>query len=142
MESIDLSHQRAYNFDDFKVACGQRPPQVFVSTGAQKDASDYFKLNTQQAVRDFIFNGGLEDLKFRHSDIWRNNPDPNVKIMEDEYSFRTGSKYGYLAFFQDPKKGKWIIKSFKINWNSPLPSSFIFKRSGSPSLIIEPEEGK
>lgn len=132
-----MSHQKpSYSIEEFKAACGQLPPQVFVSAGAMVNAADDFGLKTQQSVRDFIFNGGLEDLSFTHTDIFRNNQDLKTVIMEDEYSFRTRKTHGYIAFFKNPKKGTWMIKSFKKNWDSPMQSSFVFKRSGSPRLII------
>ncbi len=126
----------SYRFNDFKVACGQGD-KVKVHGKAQDDARTYFKLKNEQAIRDFIFNGGLEDLKFTHTDIWRNNPDPNTIIMEDEYSFRTSSKHGYIAFFYNKKTDKWIIKSFKKNWDTPTSSPFFLKGSGFPRLIID-----
>lgn len=128
--------QPAYRFSDFNEACGQ-DDKVMVYGPAQDDARTYFNLKNQQAIRDFIFSGGLEDLKHTHTDILRMmNPDPKTKIMEDEYSFRTGSKHGYLAFFYNKKTDKWIIKSFKKNWDEPMPSPFILKRSGFTRRLI------
>lgn len=127
-----------YNVDDFIVACGQND-RVFVSTGAQNDADEYFNLQTQQEIRYFIYTGGLENLEFIRTDVWLNNPDHNIQIMQDEYSFQTKSKFGYLAFFYNKKTNKWIIKSFKKNWNSQMQSPFILKKSGLTRLVIDPD---
>jgi len=130
-----------YLFSDFQAACGQGDT-VTVSNDAQDDARDYFHLRNELAIRDFIFNNGLENLEFIDTKPWRNNPDPNVTIMIDAYSFRSGLRYGYIAFFNNKKIGKWRIKSFKKNWDAPTTKQFIIRGSGFPRRIIDITTGE
>ncbi len=77
-----------------------------------------FNLLTQEQVQSFIANDGLENLQFKNSEPldakWGFDPLP----MADAYTFTTGTKAGYLAFFYSPY-GRWIIKSFKSSTDGP-----------------------
>ncbi|MBN2497941.1 MAG: hypothetical protein JXR96_25330 [Deltaproteobacteria bacterium] len=82
--------------------------------GSVKTARRDFGLSTEDAVREFIGNNGLELPSYIKTDPWANNPNPTQDVWVDVYSFYSGSLFGYLAFFRAPT-GKWIIKSFKKN---------------------------
>jgi len=104
----------AYNLNDLINACG-RIKQVVVLGNAQISARENFGLATQKEVIDFIYNDGLESPHHINTKPWENNPDHNCPIQVDAYSFYSGPKHGYMAFFFSPKTNKWLIKSFKPN---------------------------
>lgn len=102
--------------------CGR----VHVLGGALKTAATDFSLLTAPDVLRFIEDGGLEDVTFRNCEPWHNNPDPNVVICVHAYVFRSGARRGYIAFFYQPKTGKWVIKSFKQDDPSGYGKANIF----------------
>lgn len=103
----------AYNLNDLIKACGELN-QVVVLGKAEKSARDDFGLNTKKTVLDFIYNDGLESPHYINTKPWENNPDPSL-IVIDAYSFYSGPKQGYMAFFFSMKTKRWLIKSFKLN---------------------------
>jgi hypothetical protein len=116
----------AYNLLDLIAAC-KTNGKVIVLKNALKCAQDDFQLNTQKAVLDFIFNDGLEKPQYINTKPWINNPAPDAQlnpIQVDAYSFYSGQKQGYFAFFFNTKTNKWLIKSFKPNKYS-IPRSNI-----------------
>lgn len=119
----------AYELSNLITNCikktGSRP---WVRGVAMHTARADFNLNTQKAVVDFIGSGGLENPQFINSILWRNNPDPS-RIMVDAYSFFSGYKFGYIAFYYSLNEERWVIKSFKNN-ESPDPRNLAFKGLG------------
>lgn len=103
----------AYNLNDLIKACGEIN-KVVVLGKAEKSARDDFGLNTKKAVLDFIYNDGLENPHYINTKPWEQNPDSSL-ILIDAYSFYSGPKQGYMAFFFSTKTGRWLIKSFKLN---------------------------
>ena len=106
--------QPTYIFDDFVADCAKGHPKAIVISKAIKTAPADFNLHTSAKVLEFIGNGGLERPHFINSKIWKNNPEPKIKIMVDAYDFYSGRSNGYIAFFKS-KFGIWNIKSFKKN---------------------------
>ena len=76
-----------------------------------------FNIKEMSQGIEFIQYDGLEDPTFIKIKPWVNNPEPQNEIMVYSWSFYSGPKYGYLAFFYQPKTSKWVIKSFKNNTN-------------------------
>lgn len=106
----------AYDLNNLIKACG-KINYVKVLGKAQESAGTDFGLYTEQAVCDFINDGGLEKPQYINTKPWENNPDPGL-ILIDAYSFYSGPKQGYLAFFFSIKTDRWLIKSFKLNKDS------------------------
>lgn len=108
---------RAYLWGEFFSACcsEQSAALVFVRGSAMETAERDFNLTTQADVIDFVANDGCETPTYiRTEDLekWSGGPPPP---QVDSYSFYSGPKFGYLAFFQNPNTGQWVIKSFKKN---------------------------
>ncbi|MFZ2171936.1 MAG: hypothetical protein WAW61_20130 [Methylococcaceae bacterium] len=104
----------AYILNDLINACGGIK-QVVVLSNAQISAREDFGLTTQKDVIDFIYNDGLESPHHINTTTWKNNPNQSCLIQVDAYSFYSGPKHGYMAFFFSPMTNKWLIKSFKLN---------------------------
>lgn len=100
-------------FQEFKKECKKR--NVMVRKKAMINAKQDFNLNSQTQILNFIANDGLEDLKFFNKKKWENNPAPDIDIMVYAFKFKTSMKPGYIAFFKG-LQGKWIIKSFKLDY--------------------------
>lgn len=124
-----------YNlFKQFKEACQDGGVDVSVKFDAKKNAEKHFKLRTEKEIKAFIANGGLEKLKFKDKEIWRNNPKPKIEIFVYAFYFRTGKIKGYIAIHKSVNGKKWIVKSFKpsietrnrpsIGINSPIRDAF------------------
>jgi len=113
-------------FKQFVANCSVGSTKVFVMRGAMKTAEIDFGISQMDQVLTFIADGGLEEPRFINEKPWENNPEPAVKIMVCAWSFFSGTKFGYLAFFHQPKTGKWNIKSFKLN-REPDPRNLAFK---------------
>lgn len=107
-----------YLWDDFVGACSSATSAtaVYVRPSAMETAERDFNLATQAAIIDFV--GSDESCQkatyIRTDDLeaWKGDPPP-PKV--DSYSFYSGPKFGYLAFFRNPLTGQWVIKSFKKN---------------------------
>jgi len=129
----------AYNLNDLIKACGEIN-QVVVLGLAERSARDDFGLNTKKAVLDFIYNDGIESPRYINTKPWEQNPDTSL-ILIDAYSFYTGSKQGYMAFFFSIKTGRWLIKSFKLNKDSE-PRNYLLadKLSTFKALLGTTEE--
>ena len=104
----------AYKLEDFVAACSEAA-SVFVLRSAMATAPADFGLQTEQAVRDFIGAGGLEQPAHANTAPWEKNPDPAAAIPVDSYDFFSGPDPGYLAFMHQPKTGRWLVKSLKKN---------------------------
>jgi hypothetical protein len=107
----------AYLLSDLCAGCGDGLARVVVLRGAQESARQFLGLDTARRVLEFIAAGGCEAPRFIRSAPWENNPDRTRNIMVDSYSFHSGTKYGYLAFFRG-HDGRWVIKSLKKNENT------------------------
>ncbi|MCK5355252.1 MAG: hypothetical protein KAJ63_09050 [Methyloprofundus sp.] len=103
----------AYNLIDLIHACNEQGQVVLIGNSANS-ARDDFGLITQKDVLEFIANNGMESPSHINTKHWERNPQPTKPIMVDAYSFYSGSKHGYLAFFFS-HTNKWLIKSFKCN---------------------------
>lgn len=110
----------AYSLNDFKAAC-RRKKRVIATKDALRDAEMTFNLKTQDEVLDFIGNDGLQDQVLKNRKLWEKNPNPELKIMVDAYTFKNGGIPGYIAFYYNPLTKNWIIKSFKLNRESSFP---------------------
>ena len=100
-----------YNFDDLISAC--RTGEVEVWRPALRGAG-YFSIRDRDGnkVLEFIAAGGLEGLEHISVESLRSSSDiPPPKV--DAYSFWSGGKKGYIAFFYNPNERQWEIKSFK-----------------------------
>ena len=137
-----MARTPAYTLKDLEAACAD-PSRIFVAANAQKDADAVFGLKTRQQVAAFIAGGGLEVPKHAATDPWRKNPDPKTTILVDSYDFYSGTRHGYIAFFHNPKTGKWVIKSLKQNLRAGsrcLGFSLADKLSGF-ALTAEKDDG-
>lgn len=72
--------QPTYIFDDFVADCAKGHPKAIVISKAIKTAPADFNLHTSAKVLEFIGNGGLERPHFINSKIWKNNPEPKIKL--------------------------------------------------------------
>jgi len=100
-----------YTIEDFIAACDAKK-RVRVDYQALQDARIYYGLHTEDAIKEFIVNGGLETLVLEDS-IPLRAKFPELKIIVDSYKFRTGLIPSYIAFYYQPITKYWIIKSFK-----------------------------
>lgn len=98
-----------YAWDAFIAAC--RAGNVIPTKAAQRDASLYFQQHTKDQLLSFIINDGLERriyINSRELEKW--NASPPAPIV-DAYTFFSGPKKGYIAFYLAPT-WYWILKSF------------------------------
>lgn len=109
-----MSHIPNYKYEDFKKACKNKK-DVFIWNKALGDAKKCFGLKSRNEVLSFIANNGLEDLNFKNSKPWENNPNKDKEIFVDAYEFNSLNKSGYIAFFYNDITKKWTIKSFKFS---------------------------
>ncbi|SNX59756.1 hypothetical protein SAMN06296273_1190 [Nitrosomonas ureae] len=132
-----------YILDDFIKSCN-RSNEVIVLNSALKFAREDFNLSTNKAILEFIANEGLESPWYINTKPWENNPNKaNFSIMVDAYSFYSGPKQGYLAFFYNQITKKWLIKSFKNNRDSvPRTSKMIDQLSAYKELMMQVKKGK
>lgn len=70
-----------------------------------------FGLRTEADVASFILRGGLEDRKWQNT-TELNKTDEFPKPIVDAYTFTTGRRKGYIAFYFQ-NDGKLVIKSLK-----------------------------
>jgi len=130
-----------YNFSDFIQCCADQA--VFIWDPALKTAADDFGIHGQDRLQEFIAEGGLEDLAFVVSETFRNwKGKPPIPVV-DSYTFTTGTKDGYFAFFRNPDVGIFNLKSFKLNEDAK-PHNFVFKelfKTQQIRLAPEKEEG-
>ena len=123
----------AYEFKDFLQCCADRT--VFVWEPALKTAASDFSLHGQDRVQEFIAGDGLESLGFDDSQAFREWKGPAPQPTVDSYTFSTGKKDGYLAFFRSPLTGIFNLKSFKRNVE-PVPHNFIFQK------LLKPQQSR
>lgn len=97
-----------YDFGELVAACSV-PGKVYVRKDAIEDAKK-FGLGTKNNILAFVANGIFEDLKHQNTDVLDFPPDKGTTF--DAYYFRIGPKYVYFAFYKNPTKDLWIIKSF------------------------------
>ena len=108
-------HGPACNLELFIEACRDHPQGVRIIKGAKVSASSDFGLHTDNEILNFIGNDGLENPQFINRKEWENNPDKKNIVWVDAYGFDSGTKFGYFAFFHNPKTQYWTIKSLKKN---------------------------
>ena len=99
-----------YNFADFLKACAN-PSEIYIPERVIQDAKRDFGLGSKQGILDFIVNGGLEKPSWFNCEKLDKNPFPGIEILVDAYEFYSGFKFGYLAFYKNPKT--CVLKSFK-----------------------------
>ena len=129
-----------YDLNDLIKACG-KDNQVVVLGNAEKSAREDFGLSTKKNVLDFIYNDGLENPQYITTKPWDRNPDPGL-VMIDAYSFNSGPKQGYLAFFFSIKTRRWLIKSFKQNKYSEPQNYLLSDKLSALKALMETTEGK
>lgn len=130
----------AYDLNDLIKACGEINRGVVLGK-AERSARDDFGLLTKKAVLDFIYNDGLEKPQHINTKRWEQNPDTDL-ILIDAYSFYSGPKHGYLAFFHSPKTGKWLIKSFKLNRDAEPRNYLLADKLLALKELMEAKEEK
>ena len=111
-----------YNFEEFRLACSKDSFKVIVFDCAEKGAEKYFGLCPKSRILRFIYNRGLERLRYLKTRKWEKNPNPQKPIYIDSYEFYSKNKLGYIAFMHNGIK--WILKSFKLSKRklSPIES--------------------
>ena len=130
----------SYDINELINDCSD-PTKVYITAKALETAQTDFGLNSSQEILDFISNQGLEKLNFFNSEIWDNNPRPDLPTMVDAHEFYSGFKFGYFAFLKNPipNAKKWLIKSFKLNKNTGS-ATFPFKDLLKDFNLKLPEE--
>ena len=128
-----------YDYEEFRLACSKGVQKVIVSKNSENGAERDFGLAPKEKILRFIYNRGLEELKFIRFKEWENNSGPEI-VYVDSYEFRSSSKLGYIAFLKTISKFNnkeiWILKSFKLSDNnSDLALTLI--EAGIPDLIKE-----
>lgn len=95
----------------FITACEHQPTDVIIQKRPKDDASRILGLHTQEDIKDFIANDGIElPIVFTKSP-WRNNPTPEKEKIVHAYKFKSVHEQLYIAFFYNDETGKWILKS-------------------------------
>ena len=97
--------------NEFKMMCGCKN-SVFMFRDAKEDAKNYFNLNSEREVLDFIHNDGLEHVDFINKKPFEKGNEPKPIVYA--FKFRSLGIPGYVAFFKGPKK--WVLKSFKTDF--------------------------
>ncbi len=95
--------------------CNNHPSNVSLSNRAVQDGNKDFNLPTESEIKIFIGDGNLEDAVFKGCDESREL----IGVFITPYTFRTGTKFGYLAYHRKKNDNTKIhIKSFhKDNLN-------------------------
>lgn len=104
----------AHEWKDFREACRKRQAKV---NGEALTGAEYFQLYSEDAVQDFIGDGGADEHEFQTTEEKIKWPENRPKPLIDSYIFRSNSKIGYLAFYLS---GRFVLKSLK-------PSTFVPK---------------
>ncbi len=100
-----------YNLEDFISACADNKVEVWPP--ALRDARYFgFRDRDERKILTFIASGGLEGVEFLKIEPWRGSPE-NPPPLVDAYSFWSGGKKGYIAFFYSLQEKQWEMKSFK-----------------------------
>jgi hypothetical protein len=102
-----------YDFEEFRLACSRGSFKVIIWGCAEEGAKEHFGLTPKANILRFIYNRGLENLRFRNTREWEKNPNPNKPIFIDSYEFYTRNKLGYIAFMNNGIR--WVLKSFKLS---------------------------
>lgn len=112
--SIDTFTHSSYDIHTFIHACKAKK-KVFVSRGAQEDASRDLGLHGTNEILFFLAFGGLDcELEFVNTKEWENDPDPSHMTKVDAYTFLSDYKRCYLAFLRFSPTGNWLIKSLHL----------------------------
>ena len=115
-----------YIFEGFRIACGKNRKDIFIWGQALENAAKDFKLKSKNAVLDFIYNHGLENMVFMNCTPFRYRPD----ILVDAYEFTSLCKKGYIAFFYNQDEKIWNIKSFCLSVSMNLVMQNAFEKAG------------
>ncbi len=102
-----------HSLEEFIDACERN--EVVLWPCVVGDATRDFNLYTQKEVVEFIVNNEFTFINSKELEAIKNVP----SFMVDAYSFCSGKKSGYMAFFKH-KNGKFFIKSFKLNNSSKI----------------------
>lgn len=127
-----------YKYEDFKKSCGKDMNNVIPINCVLEDAKNLFNLFPKSRLLEFIYNDGLENLKFINTKLWGKNPNKNNEIYIDAYEFRSLNKLGYIAFMYNKTTRKWIIKSFHLSENRNPAMFLALKKAG----LIDLEKNK
>lgn len=98
----------SHSLKEFIDACGRNAIELWPHI--VDDATRDFNLYTKKEVVEFIANTDFEFINSKELEKMKNVP----PYMVDAYSFHSGNKFGYMAFFKH-KNGKFFLKSFKLN---------------------------
>ena len=101
--------------------CSKTNKCVRVNMG-ESTTPEYFNINGGQSeIIQRIGNKLLEDLEYKPPskpfNKWKH---PSPKPMIDAYTFTTGFKHGYIAYFYNKAQNIWVIKSFKKAYSAPI----------------------
>lgn len=100
---------RKIDISEIIEMCECSPSNVTLSNRAINDGFKDFQLLSSSEIKKFIGDGNLEDTHFKGC-----SPSDQIPgVIITAYTFRTGTKYGYLAYHGKPNdKLKIHIKSF------------------------------
>lgn len=115
-----------HSLQDFLSACRSRTVVPLFRRGNEQrrtinvlaDAAQYYNLNTQEELMDFLGEGEFDDHCFYDTQRWADNPHPDKPVWVDSYHFFLKASVhpiGYFAFFKNPLRDIWVLKSFHPN---------------------------
>src|SRR5665213_138749 len=110
-----------YDLEILFAICGKTQELITIPSRVLNSANEDFDLKDKTEILDFIATGGLEGLNHINTRPLEKNSF-GVEVSVDAYSFYTGDKYGYFAFYLTPNSD-WVIKSLKRN-TDPDPRNF------------------
>ena len=114
------------------VRCNNEPNNVQIGWDAQHDANRDFKLGSENEIKAFIGNNGLERPDHEKSTQLKRWKDGSQPIAHS-YAFFSEGKKGYISFYQVPKTEKIFIKSFKYHYDQHAIDIANIKRLGIAS---------
>ncbi len=99
-----------HDLKDFVRDCAIKD-MVYVPSKVRKDAKRDFYLKNQSEILAFIDAGGLDNATHQNTSTIDKWPQLDIGEIFDAYEFKIGTKHGYIAFYKNPRKTQWIIKS-------------------------------
>lgn len=121
------------NLEQLVFLCSKEPDNVKIGWDAKHDANRDFNLSSENVIKEFIANSGLENPIHEKSvplEIWKDGRKP----ITHSYAFFSEGKKGYISFYQVPKTEKLFVKSFKYHDDQHLIDLAYLKKIGH-SLI-------
>jgi hypothetical protein len=112
--------------------CNKEPNNVQIGWDAKHDADRDFKLGSENEIKAFVGNKGLErpvHEKSTQLKIWKDGSQP----IAHSYAFFSEGKKGYISFYHVPKTEKIFIKSFKYHYDQHMIDIANRKRFGIAS---------